>query len=38
MCYRLGSRFHANETSQISELHSVQMKHAMKQKKIGNIR
>ena len=32
--YRLGSRFRVNETSQISERYSVQMKAAMKQKRL----
>ena len=36
--YRLGSRFRVNETSQIWERHSVQMKAAMKQKKIDDVR
>ena len=34
MRHILGSRFRVNETSQISEDYSVQMKAAMKQKKI----
>ena len=33
LVYRLGSRFRVNETSQISERYSVQMKAAMKQKR-----
>ena len=33
--YRLGSRFRVNETSQISERNSVQMKAAMKQKRLA---
>ena len=33
--YRVGSRFRVNETSQISESYSVQMKAAMKQKKLA---
>ena len=32
--YRLGSRFPVNETSHISERYSVQMKTAMKQKRL----
>ena len=32
--YRLGSRFRVNETSQISDRYSVQMKAAMKQNRL----
>ena len=35
--YRLGSRFRVNETYQISERYSVQMKAAMKQKRLAML-